>query len=232
VTSILLAVVLGSAPFWGAPPPPEPPVPGPAAIHAAQPDWGALTGPAPAEGSPRDAQDLATLLRLQASRTPEDTDRILGEEHLGLDTFAAALGDGFDPGRCPLTAHLLAKAGKDIKAVVEELKLRFARPRPCAAHPEVVPVAPCREGYSYPSYHAARGVLFAALLADLAPDRAPALQSRGLEIGGDRALGGLHHPSDVEAGQRLGAAFLPFWLGRAGHARLLDGARWNEWNGR
>lgn len=233
--SIALAAVLGAIPGRGLLPPSGPPAPcaaAPAPSPAEQQDWAALIGPPPAEGSPQDAQDLATLLRLQATRTADDVDRILGEGSLGLAAFTDALGDGFDPGRCPLTEHLLAKAGRDIKAVVEELKTRFARPRPCLAHPEVMPVTPCHDGFSYPSFHAARGVLFAALLADLAPDRAPDLQARGLQIGSDRALGGLHHPSDVKAGRTLGAAFLVYWLRHPRHVRLLEEARRDEWNGR
>jgi acid phosphatase (class A) len=231
---IALAALLGTAPGWGLLPSSGPTVPYPAAPAPAladHPDWAALVGPPPAEGSPQDAQDLATLLRLQANRTADDVDRIRGGEGLGLAAFAAALGDGLDPGRCPLTDHLLAKAGKDIKAVVEDLKTCFARPRPCLAHPEVVPVTPCHDGFSYPSFHAARGVLFAGLLADLAPHRAPDLQARGLQIGSDRALGGFHHPSDVKAGQTLGAAFLAYWLRHPKHIRLLEEARRNEWNG-
>lgn len=225
---IALAALLGSAPDLGMPAP----SPSPSAPAVAEPDWAALIGPPPDEGSAQDARDLAALLRLQAARSPADVDRILGEDHPGLDTFAAALGDGFDPARYPLTAHLLARAGRDLKAVAEPLKAEFGRPRPCLAHPDVIPIGPCHGGGSYPSFHAARGALFAALLADLAPDRAQAIQARGLQLGSDRALGGLHHPSDVRAGQRLGAAFLPHWLRQPGPARLLEAARWHEWQER
>jgi len=233
VIPIALAALLGPAMAWRAQPSALPQAPFAAGEpETAEPDWAALIGPFPAAGSPRDDQDLAALLRLQASRTPADVERIQGGEHLGLESFSAALGDGFDPGRYPLTASLLAKAGRDVKDVVEPLKDRFGRPRPCLSHPEVHPVSACREGFSYPSFHAARGVLFAMLLADLVPERAPALQARGLQIGGDRALGGMHYPSDVLAGQRLGAAFLPFWLRHSRHARMLEDARQYEWHGR
>ena len=84
--SIALAAVLGAIPGRGLLPPSGPPAPcaaAPAPSPAEQQDWAALIGPPPAEGSPQDAQDLATLLRLQATRTADDVDRILGEGSLG-----------------------------------------------------------------------------------------------------------------------------------------------------
>jgi acid phosphatase (class A) len=59
---------------------------------------------------------------------------------------------------------------------------------------------------AYPSGHAVAGWLWARVLADLAPDRAEALLAQGRRIGDSRAVCGLHHPSDVEAGRRLGEA--------------------------
>lgn len=58
---------------------------------------------------------------------------------------------------------------------------------------------------SYPSGHAAIGWAWGLVLAELAPERAPALLARGRAFGESRAVCGLHHPSDVAAGRDIAA---------------------------
>ena len=57
-----------------------------------------------------------------------------------------------------------------------------------------------------PSGHATRAILGAIILAQLDPARADKLMERGREIGWDRVIGGVHHPSDIAAGRVLGQA--------------------------
>lgn len=62
------------------------------------------------------------------------------------------------------------------------------------------------EEKSFPSSHAARGAAYAAVLAELFPGKNANLLDRGEQIGEDRMIAGIHFPSDVEAGQRIGKA--------------------------
>jgi acid phosphatase (class A) len=46
--------------------------------------------------------------------------------------------------------------------------------------------------------------ILARVLSRIYPDRAAAFMQRADEIAKNRVLGGVHHPSDIEAGKKLG----------------------------
>lgn len=54
--------------------------------------------------------------------------------------------------------------------------------------------------------------LFALVLSDLVPDQSSSFEERAREVALDRVIGGVHHPSDIAAGQDLA---------RQIHAQLL-----------
>ena len=68
-----------------------------------------------------------------------------------------------------------------------------------------------------------------SVLADLVPKLQEAILERGRQVGNDRVLAGVHHPSDVEAGQKLGAALAAIWLKDPARRGQLDAARAAEW---
>lgn len=189
----------------------------------------ALVGSYPVAGSPEEAADRAVVLWEQRTRAPDEVARARAEERLTLEDFAAALGPGFDPARHPLTEALLARAATAARPCVAAAKGAHARPRPYAADPHVEPVVPRETTASFPSGHATRGALFAALLAELAPDRRDALLRRGAQIGEDRVIAGVHYPSDVAAGERLGRAVARALLADPAFRATLDEARAKEW---
>jgi acid phosphatase (class A) len=193
-------------------------------------DWAALVGPFPTPGSPAAESDLAVLLWLQHTRTREDVARAEQGVMVSLETFTGALGRPLEPSRFPRTAALLAKASLDVAGVLEPLKHRYLRPRPFHSHPVLTPVV-CKEpSHSYPSGHATRGVLYAAILAELAPERRAAILELGHRLGNDRAVAGVHWPSDIHAGQQLGAAFAGLWLAQEKQRELLGAALLAEWS--
>jgi len=79
------------------------------------------------------------------------------------------------------------------------------RIRPYLAHPDLQPCLPPEDTGSFPSGHAVWFRTNAELLADLLPERRDRLQQVGRQGGANRVFCGVHDPSDVEAGQRLGA---------------------------
>jgi acid phosphatase (class A) len=113
---------------------------------------------------------------------------------------------------------------------VAGLKEGFRRPRPHVAEPRLSPALPDDDAFSFPSRHAAVGALFAALLARLDPADPVALAEEGRLIGTDRVLAGLHWPSDVEAGRRVGTAFAGWWTALPGNRGLVQDAA-AEWSG-
>ena len=194
------------------------------------PDPAALIGAFPPPGSSEAAADLAIVLWEQRTRTPEDVARASSEEELSLEDFAGALGPGFDPARHPGTEALLARAAAASRPCVWAAKGAHARPRPYAADPRVSPSASREDTASFPSGHATRGALLAAVLAELAPPgRREALVRRGAQIGHDRVVAGVHYPSDVLAGQRLGDALARALLSDAEFRAALEDVRKKEW---
>ena len=150
-------------------------------------------------------QDLAILLWLQKHRTPDqiakswlllDRNIVQFDRALGIDmtksTPAVVLG---------VTSFL-----KLVDGAKDSIKDRLQRPRPFVSHPEIRVCLPPESGWSFPSGHSAFFRSAAVLLADLVPERRERLLAVGLLGGTSRNICGLHYPSDVDAGQRLGEA--------------------------
>jgi acid phosphatase (class A) len=200
-----------------------------AAGAAAGVDVWAITGPCPVPGSSGWQEDLAIVLWVQEARTAEEVQRAASEVELGPEALADASGRALDPARRPLTRALLLEAERRALAVYGTLKAHCDRPRPYAADARVAPAVEKEPSPAFPSGHATRGALYARLLAELAPERAPALLERGRQIGFDRVRAGVHWPSDVEAGRKLGAALAEAWLRRPEFRERLEQVRQAEW---
>ena len=74
---------------------------------------------------------------------------------------------------------------------------------------------------AYPSGHATHGMVYAMILAEIAPEQRPALLQRGREIGWNRVIAGVHYPSDIAAGRVLGRP----WPGPVGRSGVSTGTR-------
>lgn len=175
-------------------------------FYAQEADIQAITiASPPPDGSEADRRDLAELLRLQGTRTPQDCARARREAASGYESFFGDIGP-FPLPVPPEAAAFLKRVRADAARSTYVFKKRFARKRPFLRWPEVQPCLPLEDGYAYPSGHSALAMTFALVLADLRPDLRDLLLARASSVAGDRALGGVHHPSDVEAGKELGAA--------------------------
>jgi len=166
-----------------------------------------LPGPT-APGSPETKSEIETVLQKQVARTAEDEARSKREGNWSPSLFDDVLGPWFTAANLPLTMALLDTVGYDTMAVCEKAKKRWTRPRPSLQDPRVQPAVGLPTTSSYPSGHGAYGLVLGAVLAELAPDLKTQLIKRGEQIGDDRVLGGVHFPSDVEAGRTLGRAVL------------------------
>ena len=164
-----------------------------------------LPGP-PSAKSCEVAAELDSLVAIQQQRTPAQVAVCTSQEALTIATFQSAMGERFRDGNLQPVGELLKKADKDAKYFSDIAKKTFHRPRPFLADPRIKPVFPNELGYAYPSGHAMRGILYATILAEIAPECREALLERGREIGWNRLVAGVHHPSDVMAGRVLGQA--------------------------
>jgi acid phosphatase (class A) len=167
----------------------------------------ALLPPPPTPDSLEQTAELELIERLQRTATPADEARAKDEGKLSVfRAFAPVLGPEFTAERLPRTALLFDAIAADSKFFSVTGKDHWKRPRPTVANDRLQKeVAPEKEA-SYPSGHAARGMMFALVLAEVVPDRRPELLARGEEIGFDRVIAAVHYPSDVVSGRTLGQA--------------------------
>ena len=166
---------------------------------------GRVTGTPPALGSREEAGELAILLWLQRHRTPEMVAATWLLLDRNLSTFSSAVGAELGTATPALKAALESFMAP-VNAAYREIKRQQARVRPYLAHPELRPCLPPEATGSFPSGHSVWFRATAELLADLLPERRDRLELVGRQGGANRVLCGVHYPSDVEAGQRFGAA--------------------------
>jgi acid phosphatase (class A) len=115
-------------------------------------------------------------------------------------------------------------------------KNNYKRPRPFVVNKETscTPEDEARlsDNGSYPSGHTSIGWAWALILAEIAPERADAILSRGYAFGQSRVICGVHWQSDVHAGRVIGAAVVarlhtdPVFLAQLAAARKELAAVW------
>ena len=148
--------------------------------------------------------DLDYVLAMQDSRTAEDCSRANAEAKEAINTF-------FGPSYGPLSAQEIATWGPFLQKVFDDgdqiadlEKKHFKVPRPPVASTKVRPCVSAPASPSYPSGHSTNTHLLALVLTQLDPNRADLFQARADQIAHDRVLAGVHTPTDIEAGKRLG----------------------------
>jgi hypothetical protein len=182
-----VAAVTGSAPYFD-----------PATV-----DLKALLPDPPANGSPTTLKEIDLILQKQAARTPEEVARIKREVHLNVWLFDTVLGPWFTKKNLPITAALFGRVDATEHPIIDSAKKDWNRPRPFLQEKRIHPPIDLPKNASYPSGHSTVGDLDALILAELAPDLKDAILARGLQIGDDRVIAGVHFPSDVDAGRTL-----------------------------
>lgn len=167
--------------------------------------------PPPAAGSPGYDQDISTLLSLQDSRTQQQCDLAAG---MTVPSFTSLYGPSGILTSAEMSAvqPFLDQVSQRVSYVTGTFKREYARPRPYNEDSRIQPCAAKPGGAtSYPSTHATEGAVDACVLGQIYPDRAQKLTDWGQYVGELRVISGVHHPSDVAAGQAL-AASICSWL--------------------
>lgn len=189
--------------------------------------------PAPVDGSPEAAADVAASERLRAL---ENTDRwLLATRHAelrptpALAHFECALGFRLTPEDSPRLVALLGKILNDANEAAELAKARAFRPRPVSVDAERLActvLSPAgRNSPSYPSGSASVGAAYGRVFAALSPDQADALNEIGHQIAVSRMVCGMHYPADVMAGEALGRAVFDQIAATPGFATDAEAAR-------
>ncbi len=162
-----------------------------------------IPGP-PAPGSAEYKNDFKVLKQYQKTRTKAECDR--AEQAVKLKHFLRLFAKPNGPLTEPEVqkwSPLFDQILKEARPAWKKAKEYWARPRPYATDESLKPCIDLESNFAYPSGHSAAGELFAKILSDLYPERKTELMKRGIEIGNDRILGGVHHPTDVRDGRVL-----------------------------
>jgi acid phosphatase (class A) len=178
-------------------------------VDATELDLVRLLPPPPANDSAETRAELDQMLKIQKSRTKAQVARAQADAEVNLYRFADALGNppGFEPSRLPLTQQLFRKIMRDEFVVVGTGKDAFARPRPFALEPRLLPVVEKPPNGSYPSGHTVWGHTVGLVLADMIPERRREIMARAAEYAYNRVIAGVHYPSDIEGGKMAATAF-------------------------
>lgn len=174
-------------------------------LAASHLDGIALLPPPPAEGSAEAAADLASVRAVFHGRTPAQEALATRNASLSFFLFTPAIGPWFQPGKLPKTEALFVRVKKAIRPVINVPKDHWKRRRPYQVDAQLSLGKP-EPSYSYPSGHSTCGTIYAAVLAELFPQKREAILAIGREIGWDRVIIGKHFPTDVFAGRVLGQA--------------------------
>lgn len=183
--------------------------------------------PAPgSSGARADARLFADTRRLIGTARWRQAQADVSDDLLA--GFHDAIGFAIDIERTPVFARLLARFGVDRSAAVGTAKRHWRAPRPFVSN--ALPICEVRTpalvaNGDYPSGHAANGMAFALLLAELLPDRATPLLARGRDYADSRRICGSHSASAVEGGLLAAAAIVAAAHGSADFRNDLLGAR-------
>jgi acid phosphatase (class A) len=167
--------------------------------------------PPPAEGSDADRKDLAIVRERQKSRTKSQCELASTQE---IPRFANSFFRRPDAKDLPDFSKLPPETFAKVKALFEHVqrdvgfmsflsKEIWRRPRPPLRDPSIRPCIRLETSFAYPSGHAAFGDAGWELLSAVWPRYSEAFKKAGKSVGENRIVGGVHHPSDVEAGYEL-----------------------------
>jgi acid phosphatase (class A) len=163
-----------------------------------------LLGPFPEVGSHLEEMEFQVLEEYQRTRTLEECERAAAQDHVSLVNLFAANDGPLSRAEARRLSFVLARPYAEAGANIFVAKNTFKRPRPYLSNSALKPCVPLEESTAYPSGHATISRFLGRILAEKFPERAQAIMDRAGEIAKNRVLGGVHFPSDIEAGIKLG----------------------------
>lgn len=179
-------------------------------VTGKQIDFSRLLSPPPAVGSPEQQEEMATLLALQHSRTPAQVALAQADADRAVFRFADAIDPKFSAENLPQVGTFFEAVRKDADSLLGPAKAHWDRPRPYVTNPELTPCLPKPHNASYPSGHSTFATVTSIILANMLPEYADRIFARAAIYRFNRELGGVHYPSDVEAGRIAGTVIAAF----------------------
>lgn len=164
-----------------------------------------LLPPPPANDSTKMKAELGEILTIQVTRTPEMEARAKADAEENVWRYADVINNPkFTKENLPKFSAFFDRVVETEGAVVDPAKDVWKRPRPHLYSDLVKPVVPLSKSGSYPSGHTTVGTLMGIVLSNMVPEKKDALMRRAWEYGQNRVIGGIHYPTDIEAGRIAG----------------------------
>jgi acid phosphatase (class A) len=167
-------------------------------------DFKAQISDFPAPQSALQISDEKELLQKQKTRSQKDCARASSEVVVSLQNFYGPPYGMLTEKQIQFLFPLFERIRNEGGAYIGQIKRGYARPRPYEYIKGLKPCVSKEPTFAYPSGHATLANLYALVLTDLFPDQATELAKRSDQISQDRILAGVHHPTDVAAGKKLG----------------------------
>lgn len=162
-----------------------------------------IMGPYPAKNTYEEFQDFAAMMKYQIKRSKADCEKAKSDEDVSIQNlFGEPKGPLTKSEARWATARLLIVMGES-GANILKAKALYKRPRPYVRNPLIIPCISKESSYAYPSGHTTFSRYLALALSRIHPEKSEALMKRADEIALGRVIGGVHHPSDIEAGKKL-----------------------------
>ena len=168
----------------------------------------------PPNDSPQTESELAQLLAIQATRTPAMEARCNADSVIDVWRFSETFGAKFTKEALPKLTSFFGRVVASVGPVIDPAKDTWKRQRPHQQSDLVKPSVSLSKSASYPSTSSAGAMLMAIVLANMVPEKRTEIMARGWEIGNNRIVGGIHFPSDVEAGRVSGTLIALSLMGR------------------
>ena len=189
----------------------------PVFVSPALVDAVALITPPAALNSKRISQDVAEIIAIHRTATPQElANANWDNSHEDLFAIARVLGNNFTKESLPATAKLWADMDNDQSIFVSAAKKFFQEPRPYDFDPNIKSVCgstPNGVKNSYPSGHGTVGYLSTLVLVMMVPEKREAIRARADEYAHNRVVCGDHYASDLPASKESAQLILGGMIG-------------------
>lgn len=188
-------------------------------------DLAAILPPPPANDSAVTKAEIAEIHVSQTKATPAEQAQAKADTEEDVYIYANVLGPNLAADKLPVAAIFFDEVRKSEGEFVDPAKKVFGRPRPPLIDPTIVPCQKLSASGAYPSGHATTGYLFAAVLAQMVPEKRTEIFNRAQEYAHNRVLCGVHYPSDLEAGKLSGTAIAALLQGSPAYKAEFGSAK-------
>lgn len=176
-------------------------------------DLTVMVPPPPAKGSALEKADMQAVLDAQAQADDARKAKALADsDETVYVMFTEVLGPKFSAETTPKAAAMFDRIGASEDDTLDAAKPFFGRVRPWLANPEVKPIAKPTKSGSYPSGHTTRVTINAIMIAAMVPEKSEEIWARAKDYSQSRVIGGMHYPTDIDAGWRTGSAMAAVML--------------------